>query len=538
MLASNPARLPREWVDEIPTAPSRSKAGIVSIAAMMLFGLGAAAWKWGPEGLEAFLFRNPEINSLFSRNNVGEALGFCFNGFGIVGILCAVAGLISLLRSRYSYQLLRVSLITVYLVLAAYVVTTWVGCSAILADQLAIDNLPQDRATILKFWWKVSWPAFAVGAYVLWLQMMMRSRSVYGAFTGEEGTPMRGDRALEDIRTHGRDPRHRRSLYSSATTHIMILVIIPWLLSLRGCVEGYKVPKGSGNPVVAMVKMVKPKKIKKKTLTLRPDSNIITAIPDLDETEVDKEMEKKTEARHEAGALANPGNIGKGGGKEGGWPAGAEDYKFRFIRLEHDGAGWDDGMNETGADKNFLQFFAKATGFKKIARKGESHPVSLLRKYPADEFPPFVYLTGNSDMGRLSDTDRKILREYCLKGGMLIADAGSARFHNSFVNFMRQVFPDKPLLDIADDDMIYQLPARFPEGAPAFWHHGGRRALGVKHDGRWIVFYHPGDMNDAWKSAGYTDVSSDMRDTAMSLGVNLVYYAFNQWDDAVTKLRK
>ena len=45
---------------------------------------------------------------------------------------------------------------------------------------------------------------------------------------------------------------------------------------------------------------------------------------------------------------------------------------------------------------------------------------------------------------------------------------------------IRQVFPDKQLLDIADDDMLYQLPYGFPNGAPAFWHHGGRRAMGLK----------------------------------------------------------
>jgi hypothetical protein len=287
-----------------------------------------------------------------------------------------------------------------------------------------------------------------------------------------------------------------------------------------------------------MVKMVKPKKKKKKTLTLRANSDIIMAIPDLDETEVDQEMEKQTQATYEAGAIAKAGKIGKGGGPEGGWPAGMDDYKIRFIRLDHGGAGWDDGMNETGADINFLRAFAKMTGLKKIARRGESHSIALLKKYPKDGFPPFVYLTGNASMGRVSSSDMKILREYCLGGGMLIADAGSARFHSSFVHFMRQVFPDKPLIDIADDDRLYTSPTRFPDGAPAFWHHGGRRPLGIKHEGRWVTFYHPGDMNDAWKSQGYTDVSPEMRDAAVSLGVNLVNYAFNNWDDAVTKAKK
>ena len=71
-----------------------------------------------------------------------------------------------------------------------------------------------------------------------------------------------------------------------------------------------------------------------------------------------------------------------------------------------------------------------------------------------------------------------------------------------------------------------------------FWHHGGRRALGIKHEGQWVVFYHPGDMNDAWKSPGYTDVSPEMRASAMHLGINLVRYAFDRWNDAVAKAGK
>jgi hypothetical protein len=342
---------------------------------------------------------------------------------------------------------------------------------------------------------------------------------------------------LEDLRTHGRDPRHRRSLYLSAFTHIFILILVPWILSLGGCVEAYKVPKGSGNPVVAMVKMVKPKKKKKQTLSLRPNSAILFEIPDLDDTRVDQVMEEQTQATYQA-SNAKSGKMGKGGGKQGGWPEGMENYKIRFIRLEHSGAGWDDGMDESGADINFLRAFAEATGFKKIANKGESHSIALLKKYPKDGFPPFVFLTGDADMGSTSAADIKILRDYCLNGGMLIADAGSVRFHQSFMHFIRQVFPDKPLIDIADDDMLYQVPYTFPDGAPPFWQLGGRRALGIKHEGRWVAFYHPGDMNGAWKSQGYTDVTPEMREAAMNLGVNLVYYAFNQWNDAVAKAKK
>ena len=252
------------------------------------------------------------------------------------------------------------------------------------------------------------------------------------------------------------------------------------------------------------------------------------------EDDIDKVVEEETQTVYEAGLIAKGDLVDE---DNNGWPDGMKDHKVRFIRLDHGGQGWDDGMGKSGADSEFLKFFNKETGLR-VAQKGESHPISLLKEYPDDGFPPFVFLTGDGHMGRVSTNDAKILREYCLKGGMIIADAGSQSFHRSFVHFLRQVFPDKPLVDIASDDMVFQLPYPFPDGAPAFWHHGGRRALGIRHEGRWLVFYHPGDMNDAWKTEGFTDVTPELREAALKLGINLVFYAFAHWDQAVSEAGK
>jgi len=550
MSANSQVRLPAVGIDQIPTAASVYKSRVVALATLALSGLGWLVWKKGDEVLDAFLSDKVGLHILWQNTHfMGIAdestsllncLHISFDVFGALGALCLFAGGVSLLlRSRFTLSLLKqVQWITV-LVMLVYSTLAWQAAFIIPRTNPETVGLAWDLPMAFDFWWQISWPALAIAAYALWLKVMLRSRAVHAAFTGHEGDVMAGDLALENIRTHGRDKRHRKALYWSIFTHLFFIVILPWLLGLfEDGVDPYRVPKGSGNPVVAMVKMVKPKKKKKKTLTLRPDSAIIYDVPDLDNTEVDEVMEKQTQLTYDAAAMAKVGKLGKGGGDNGGWPQGALDSKVRFIRLEHGGAGWDDGMDKSGADTNFLRAFAQATPFKKIANKGESHSIALLKKYPDDGFPPFVYLTGNGNMGRTTDQDRKILRDYCLKGGMLIADAGSAQFHHSFTSFIRQVFPDKPLIDIADDDMIYQLPYAFPNGAPGFWHHGGRRALGIKHEGRWVVFYHPGDMNDAWKSQGFTDVSPEMRDAAFSLGINLVYYSFNQWDDAISKIRR
>ncbi len=524
-------------IDEIPTQPAPNQAMAVSFAAVIL-GCAAAGLGYLLPGLLAkFLETNAPVEIYLKDGPYAQLLGYAFTTLVVVGLAWAVAGLVSLLRNTATLQLLRVATIMVAPAAIGFVVLVWLTLFSLHNAGILINGAEQDRATIILLWWDICWPALNVLLAAMLVQVVLWRRSVVSAFTKQDGTALRGDVLLEDWRTHGKDPRARKSFYGSFVTHFVIIILIPFLLQIDGCVEAYRVPQGSGEPAVAEVKVVKKKKEKKK-LTLRPNSAIIFDIPDLDDTEVDKMMEEMTQARYEASVNAKAGKLGKGGGKKGGWPEGMEDYKIRFIRLNHGGEGWDDGMNQTDADINFLHAFAKATGFDKIANKGESHSIALLDKYPEDGFPPFVYLTGNGGMGRVSSKEIEILREYCLGGGMLIADAGSAIFDRSFKEFIGKVFPDKPLLDIADDDMIYQLPYGFPNGAPAFWAHGGTRARGIKHEGRWIVFYHPGDMNDAWKSPGYSDVTPEMRDAATQLGINLVYYAFNQWNDAVTQKRK
>ncbi len=224
--------------------------------------------------------------------------------------------------------------------------------------------------------------------------------------------------------------------------------------------------------------------------------------------------------------------------KNSGWTNGLDGAKVNFIRLSHGGYKWDDGMGVTRADRNFLSEFKKSTRLKNVARNSSAISISQLEQYSEDGFPPLVFITGDAAIRGISNSDIKALRNYCLKGGMIFADAGSSSFDSSFRDLMRKVFPQKSLLQIADDDILYRTPYVFTNGAPTFWSHGGTTGLGIKHNSRWIVFYHPGYMNDAWKSSGYSDVTTEMKKNSYQLGINILYYAFNQWNDAIGKVRK
>ena len=212
---------------------------------------------------------------------------------------------------------------------------------------------------------------------------------------------------------------------------------------------------------------------------------------------------------------------------EGGWPAEMENACVRSIRMEYDGPGWDDGMDDTSrADRNFLDVFHELTGFK-VATKSESHKISLLRKYPKGYVPPFVYMTGTNTIN-VSSNDVKVMREYLLGGGLLFASAGSPQWGPSFKSFIGQVFPGQSLLVIADDDPLFQVPFTFPNGAPPLWHHSGTRVLGIKHNGRWVVYFHPGGIHNAWKT-GHSGMDPVLAEDATRIGINVIYYAFTNY---------
>jgi hypothetical protein len=214
-----------------------------------------------------------------------------------------------------------------------------------------------------------------------------------------------------------------------------------------------------------------------------------------------------------------------------------ENGLVRFIRLEYRGSHWDDGMDPISrADMNFLDLFRKRYPELKVADHGECHPIALLAKYPKGMAPPFVYMTGDGAID-IPERDLRVLRKYLSEGGMLFADAGSQGFGAAFRGLAANLVPGERLVEISDDDPIFTEPNTFENGAPPLWMHDGSRALGVKCKGRWAVFYHPGDMNDAWKN-GHSGMRNELALESFDLGFNVVYYAFTHYLEETAKYRK
>jgi pSer/pThr/pTyr-binding forkhead associated (FHA) protein len=374
--------------------------------------------------------------------------------------------------------------------------------------------------------WLRSWTPWSLVILIPLLVMLGTAlRSVANYYRREEvPEPLTGDELVDSLKTGGRDPRMRSSSYWSSFI-VFFLLALPFLMSTCGREKPYGIPKGSGEPVVEMVKVKQKKKKPKKKMIVNNWSPYIFERMKIDDIKVLEDLDEQSMDTYEI-VQEKSGKMGKGGGKKGGWPEGMEGTTVRFIRLEYKGGDWDQEMGK-GSDYNLLIRFNQITGFP-IARETESKQANRLKQFPKGRKPPFVYLTGKGSM-QFSTSEINTLRWYTLEeGGLLFIDHGGGRFGRSVQDLMRRVYPGQPLVDIPNDDPIFQAPFVFPSGAPPLWQHGGSRAKGIRHEGRWVVFYHPGDMGDAWKD-GHSGVAPEVAEQAYRMGINVMYYAFNTY---------
>jgi hypothetical protein len=140
----------------------------------------------------------------------------------------------------------------------------------------------------------------------------------------------------------------------------------------------------------------------------------------------------------------------------------------------------------------------------------------------------------------LTDAQAKALREYLLRGGFLMVDD----FHGTlewavFLESLRKVFPDRPVVDIEDSDSIfhgiydlgdrYQVPgAQFVRTGRTFEQDGYEarwRGVYDDHNRLMVAICHNMDLGDAWEWADDPEYPEKYSALAIRIGVNYVVYA-------------
>ena len=324
---------------------------------------------------------------------------------------------------------------------------------------------------------------------------------------------------------YGRRGKKLNQTFAAFVAYSLLFLLLVWILAnLRGCEEHLDSPAGGGE--ARIMQKVQVQKIQKIKYIINPFSIFEIKIPDIDDVKVIDEED-----------TAHLYTVGFGKGKGAGFAGGSDRGMVRFIRLEYDGGDWNQDMG-VGADLNMLIEYRVRTS-QKIHNRTESRRIADLRRFTRLGAPPFVFLTGQGTISA-SNREVKALREYLIdKHGMVFCDnGGSQRFEGAFRALMNRAVPEAVLVPIPADSFIHRQPYKIPHPIPLVSLHGStRRALGWRLDGRWVAYYHPGDIADAWKD-GYTD--KIVKEVSFRLGTNIIFYAYmehSKWKTAQSKKR-
>lgn len=187
------------------------------------------------------------------------------------------------------------------------------------------------------------------------------------------------------------------------------------------------------------------------------------------------------------------------------------------------------------ADRHFATALRRLT---RIHARSAEQPVN---PEDLDDFFNWPWMIAG-EMGdwKLTDAQAATIREYLLRGGFLMMDdfwgpEEYARFEES----MRKVFPDRPVVDMGNDDALFHTVYDLDERVQILgrWAFGGRmsqRAAGTV--GRWlgvyddhgramvgICFNH--DVGDAWEWADDPAYPEKLSALGIRIGVNYVVYS-------------
>ena len=195
---------------------------------------------------------------------------------------------------------------------------------------------------------------------------------------------------------------------------------------------------------------------------------------------------------------------------------------FSVARVHYGGGG--DWYSDPSSIPNLLTYLEKNTP---ISAVDEDVHIKLTDKEVYQY--PYLYLTGHGNI-RLAENEVISLRSVLMNNGFLHADDNYG-MDVSFRRELKRVFPNKELVNLPNDHPIFHSYFSFPNGLPKVHEHDGKppQALALFEEDRMIVLYtYESDLGDGWEDASVHEDPWPIREAALKMGVNIIYYSLTQ----------
>jgi|TARA_B110000037_G_scaffold67563_1_gene82002 hypothetical protein len=195
---------------------------------------------------------------------------------------------------------------------------------------------------------------------------------------------------------------------------------------------------------------------------------------------------------------------------------------FSIARIHYNGGG--DWYSDPSSIPNLLNYLDLNTPI-------SVYPNEVKMKLTDDKISqyPYLYLTGHGNIS-LTEDEIIILRSILSSGGFLHADDNYG-MDKSFRREMKRVFPNKDLVPLPNDHLIFNSYYKFENGLPKIHEHDNKppQALALFEGERMILLYtYESDLGDGWEDSSVHNDPQPLRESALKMGVNIIYFSLIQ----------
>ena len=103
---------------------------------------------------------------------------------------------------------------------------------------------------------------------------------------------------------------------------------------------------------------------------------------------------------------------------------------------------------------------------------------------------------------------------------------------NSKIRHLRlPCIPNKELIELPHDHPIFKSYFKFNNGLPKIHEHDNKppQAFGIFNNNKLVVLYtYESDLGDGWEDPSVHNCPEKLRENALKMGVNIIYYALTQ----------
>tara|TARA_B100001179_G_scaffold117394_1_gene83835 strand:+ start:2521 stop:3162 length:642 start_codon:yes stop_codon:yes gene_type:complete len=196
--------------------------------------------------------------------------------------------------------------------------------------------------------------------------------------------------------------------------------------------------------------------------------------------------------------------------------------EFSIARIQYGGGG--DWYCDPSSLPNLLEYLKTNTSMSQASKEVRIK----LTDSNAKQFP-YLYITGHGNI-RFSNNEIIALRSILSNGGFLHADDNYG-MDKSFRREIKKVFPNKKFVELPHSHPIFSSYYELKNGLPKVHEHDNRppQALGIFENNKLVVLYtYESDLGDGWEDATVHNDPPEIREAALKMGVNIIYYALTQ----------